>query len=198
MCSSDLNIYGIALEGGESGYGTVFKISPSGDFSTLHNFSKVDYGRGAGANADGAYPYANLQIAGDGTLFGAAQAGGVNGTGTLFKINNDLFSVVYTFQALDGSGNNADGWSPRAILLAKNGTIYGVSLYGGAYGKGTLFSVTPRGQEKTLHHLRPAEGDGEGGQSLIRGTDGKLYGTTNFGGANGYGTIFVLSGINLG
>ncbi len=193
------NIYGVALEGGEYGYGTVFKLSPEGTLTTLHAFTTLDYSKGSGANAEGAYPFATLQLAEDGSLIGAGQAGGVNGTGTLFKITSyDAFQVLYTFQALDGNGNNMDGWSPRSILLAKSGTIYGITLYGGAYGDGAIFSVTSKGVGKNLHSLHKGAGEGAGGQSLIKGTDGNLYGTTNFGGPNNMGTVFMLSGINLG
>jgi uncharacterized repeat protein (TIGR03803 family) len=74
------HLYGTTHEGGPSGYGTVFELSPkSGGGWTervLHSFS----GR------DGAYPIAGLVSDNKGRLYGATAYGGKNNSGVLFVV----------------------------------------------------------------------------------------------------------------
>jgi uncharacterized repeat protein (TIGR03803 family) len=79
--ASDGNFYGATTWGGASGYGTIFKITPSGTLTTLHSF---DY-------TDGAYPQAGLVQANDGNFFGTTSHGGASsncdgGCGTVFRL----------------------------------------------------------------------------------------------------------------
>jgi len=75
------NLYGTTLHGGAYGYGTVFKLDPSGNLTTLHSFT---------GGPDGASPYAGVLVDAKGNVFGAASAGGSatapGGYGTLFII----------------------------------------------------------------------------------------------------------------
>ena len=64
------------LGGGET-YGTVFKITPAGKLTTLHDF------RGA----DGVFPYAALIQATDGNFYGTTSVGGVHYYGTIFRLS---------------------------------------------------------------------------------------------------------------
>jgi len=81
---TDGNFYGTVLEGGTFNHGTVFKITPSGTLTTLHNFSFTD----------GILPSGLVQ-ASDGNFYGTTPEGGTNsclsggtnyGCGTLYKI----------------------------------------------------------------------------------------------------------------
>jgi uncharacterized repeat protein (TIGR03803 family) len=74
-------------------------------------------------------------------------------------------------------------------LIDVNGTLYGTTFYGGAYGGGTIFSITTTGNESVLY------GFGSGFDGAIPladflDADGKLYGTTYEGGANGHGIVY--------
>jgi uncharacterized repeat protein (TIGR03803 family) len=75
---SDGNFYGSTLQGGASGYGIVFELSPSGTETVLHTF--------AGGSGDGANPEANLVQGSDGNLYGSTAAGGTGGHGTFFRV----------------------------------------------------------------------------------------------------------------
>jgi len=91
---SDGNFYGTTFYGGtssncSSGCGTVFRISPSGTYTSLYSF-----GRSAG---DGATPYAGLVQGSDGNFYGTANFGGTStncsmGCGTVFKLTVPLSS----------------------------------------------------------------------------------------------------------
>ena len=71
------NLYGVTEYGGALGVGTVFKLTPSGSYSTLYSFT--------GGTSDASLP-AWVILASDGNLYGTAFLGGTNGTGAVFKI----------------------------------------------------------------------------------------------------------------
>src|SRR5204863_283474 len=82
---SGSTLYGTASGGGTFGHGTIFKINTDGTgFTNLHIFTPTP----GWVNSDGAYPYAELTLAGN-TLYGTASQGGNNGNGTVFKLNTD-------------------------------------------------------------------------------------------------------------
>jgi uncharacterized repeat protein (TIGR03803 family) len=183
------NLYGTTEMGGSYDYyGTVFKITPSGTVTTLYSFEN---------GTDGANPYAGVVQATDGNLFGTTESGGANGAGTVFKITpSGTFTMLYTFCSKSGC---KDGGSPRAGLVqATDGNLYGTTVGGNVYnGDGTVFKITASGKLTTLHSF-----DGTDGASpyagLVQATDGNLYGTTDFGGANcvsdgGCGTVFKIT-----
>jgi uncharacterized repeat protein (TIGR03803 family) len=177
---SDGSLYGTTNFGGSNTVGTVFRIAPSGGFSVLHVFG------GAG---DGQKPKSEPVVAADGSLVGVTTLGGANGNGTVYRISPaGAYSVLYSFRG------GADGQGPVGRLVqAGDGNFYGTTYNGGANGSGTVFRITPAGVETVLHSFG---GTGDGAlpyAGLIVGLDGKLYGTTNGGGANAKGTVFSMA-----
>jgi uncharacterized repeat protein (TIGR03803 family) len=187
--ATDGNLYGTTYSGGTStncsgsGCGTVFRITPNGSLTTLHSFTL----------ADGAFPYAGLIEAVDGDFYGTTYSGGAYGQGSVFKISQTgAFKTLHSFCAL---GNCADGQGPTAGLTqAINGSFYGMTVFGGASGDGTVFEITPQGKLSTLHSFDGSDSSGPTA-GLIQGTDGNLYGTTfaAYVTGDGYGTIFEIS-----
>ena len=99
---------------------------------------------------DGEYPY-GLLVYMNGQLYGAAVAGGDGGCncGTVFSVNpkTGTETTVYSFCSQAACG---DGAVPLGGLLNVNGTLYGVTEYGGTgtcttqYGGcGAVFAITP-------------------------------------------------------
>jgi uncharacterized repeat protein (TIGR03803 family) len=90
-----------------------------------------------------------------------------------------------------------DGYFVQAGLTkATNGKFYGTTYGGGANGDGTVFSITAGGTLTTLYSFcaQPDCTDGADPEAgLVNGTNGKFYGTTYGGGANGYGTVFSIT-----
>jgi uncharacterized repeat protein (TIGR03803 family) len=118
--------YGTVIAGGAKGDGTVFKITPGGTLTTLHNFD----------GTDGANPVATLVQASDGKFYGTTFNGGANGLGTIFAITAE--GTLTTLHHFDG----AEG-SPHAGLLEDtNGKFYGTTQLGGANSRGTVFSLS--------------------------------------------------------
>lgn len=118
--------------------------------------------------------------------------------GTVFSITlHGKETVVHSF------GYGTDGADPVASLIEVNGTFYGTTAFGGVsncdvYGKcGTVFSITPSGNESVLHRFGGAQDGGAPVAPLIE-VNGTLYGTTAYGGAyscsgGGCGTIFSVT-----
>ena len=76
----DGNLYGTTLTGGAKGYGTVFKVTPSGAFTTLHSLCSQS------GCPDGEFPQTGLVQATNGNLYGTTIVGGAHDSGTIFEI----------------------------------------------------------------------------------------------------------------
>jgi uncharacterized repeat protein (TIGR03803 family) len=181
--ASDGMLYGTTSEGGDSDYGTIFRVDKAvTNFTVIKTFS----------GSDGAYPEARLLEASDHLLYGSASGGGTNDNGVLFRISKDGsgFELLQTF-----SGTN--GANPEANLFeASDGMLYGTTYSGGASNLGTVFRLNKDGSNFTvllsfISHLQ-TNGFGPLG-GLVEGTNGRLYGTTSAGLSNSFGTIFSLN-----
>jgi len=74
--------------------------------------------------------------------------------------------------------------------------LYGTAFYSGAHNYGVVFELSPTGKTWAEHVLYAFAGGSDGANptsGLIFDTAGNLFGTTDFGGANGVGTVFELS-----
>ncbi len=182
---SDGNLYGTTASQGANGYGTVFKISPAGNFVTLYDFCSLS------VCADGAGPLAGLIQASDGNFYGTTNTGGANVYGgTVFKIT-PAGALTTLFSFCDPPVNCSSGYHPEAGLVqGSDGNLYGVTYLGGANGGGTVYRITRTGILTVTYNF-PLGSQPSG--TLIQATDGNLYGTTAAGGTYGYGTVFKIS-----
>jgi uncharacterized repeat protein (TIGR03803 family) len=175
--------YGTTNGGGIYNSGTIFKIAANGTgFTVLKHLN---------LSTDGGYPEDNLLEGSDGFLYGVAKSGGVTNNGTIFKIapNGTGFSILKSFRA------TTDGDLPSGGLINGNdGFLYGVTIRGGANFNGTIFKIAPNGTSFTvLKSFNMATDGGHSDGSLLKGSDGFLYGMTSTGGANSDGTIFKIA-----
>jgi len=104
-------------------------------------------------------------------------------------------NTLYSFSGVDVSNANSDGACPAAgLVLGVDGNIYGTTGYGGVYGHGAVFKITPSGAMTTLYAFGAQSGDGAYPMAcLIQARDGNFYGSTEVGGANGAGSIFMIT-----
>ena len=183
--ATDGNFYGTTPEGGANypGFGTVFKVTPSGTLTVLHSFD----------GADGEKSFAALVQGTDGNFYGTTSFGGGNANygGTVFKITpSGTLTTLHSFGSGDGSGASA------GLIQATDGNFYGTTSGFGVSNLGTVFKITPSGTLTTLHTF-----DGTDGilpySTLVEGKNGDLYGTTKYGASTacseGCGTVFSLS-----
>jgi uncharacterized repeat protein (TIGR03803 family) len=174
--ATDGYFYGAAERGGKHHNGTVFKITPAGDLTTLHSFDALD----------GANPFDALAQGADGSLYGTTDADGASGFGTIFTITPQ--GNLTTLHSFDDS----DGRSPGGLAPLYNGNLIGTTSGGGTPGYGTIFTITPQGTLTTLESFDNSDG-AYPGPGLTPPNGGYLYGTTSAGGTKGYGSVFKIT-----
>jgi len=183
---TDGNLYGVTAGGPAKGNGMIFKITPSGTFTTLHG---------------GGGEYVGTLVQGtDGNFYGIVLQGGTFNHGTVFKITpSGTLTTLHNFCSQSGC---PDGSLPSGGLVqASDGNFYGTTALGGTFNHGTLFKITPSGTLTTLYNFFCSESDCTDGVGptgrLVQATDGDLYGTTGGGGntacGGGCGTVFKIT-----
>ena len=160
------------------------RLSPHRTAQLLYSFE---------GGRDGAKPYAGL-IALNGLLYGTTNVGGASDDGIVFEVDaSGKERVLYSFEG------GEDGAYPRAGLLVVDGTLYGTTSEGGdessnPYGNGTVFEVSPSGTERVLYSFKGGRDGAEPFAGLIA-MNGKLYGTTAYGGESQYGGSLGVKGL---
>jgi uncharacterized repeat protein (TIGR03803 family) len=201
------NLYGTTAYGGSSsgcpsapigpgGCGIVFQLQPpatkGGAWTekVLYNFTNWN---------DGANPQGILTIDSSGNLYGTTfNSGGFATEGTVFELSPRptgywRIRVVHVF-----TGNTNDGGRPTGgLIFDSSGNLYGTTCFGGAYGSGTVFELSPKSGggwgENILFGFGSSSADGScpnGGVAFD--SRGNLYGTAG-GGINNYGEVFELT-----
>jgi uncharacterized repeat protein (TIGR03803 family) len=177
LCSSG-KFYGLFSFGGANNVGTLFEYDPSTNaFST-----KLDLDRSSGLPG-----YGTPFFTADGKMHGTMITGGTNNTGVLFEYDPGTNSYV---NKLSFAGA-PDGRNPNnKLTLAANGKFYSITLQGGTGDYGTVYEFDP----VTLVFSKKADFTKSNGAypvgALANASNGKLYGTTQRGGANDQGVIF--------
>ena len=177
------NLYGTARNGGSSGVGTIFEISPGNVFTLLYTFA----GGSLGANPD-----ALIRDAA-GNLYGTTYAGGLNNTGTLFQLTPaGAFNILHHFSP--AAPADAEGAFPTSLVQGGDLNLYGTAAGGGEYGNGTIFEVSADGvSASALHSFATPSANPVA--PLLLGSDHNFYGTTSQGGAYSFGSVFQLSSL---
>lgn len=203
LIGQDGNLYGTTTTGGSGGSGTVFVVTTTGaGFTTLYNFSaytaaKVGASLTVYTNNDGAAPVAALIQDGAGNLWGTTEAGGSNGTGTVFKLTTaGALTTVHTFSAYTATASgtyvNTDGSGPiGALVIGSDGSVYGTTYQGGTHGYGSIFLINGNGFTTVWSFTGNADG-AQPTAGLVEGSDGNLYGTVGIGGLNTEGTVYSI------
>jgi uncharacterized repeat protein (TIGR03803 family) len=198
ILGSDGNLYGTTYAGGSdvgssSGSGTIFKITPDGELTTLHNFCPT-----AGC-ADGQAPH-GITLASDGNFYGATDVGGKFNQGTLFSISpTGTFKTLHTFCAQSNCTDGDDPQSPPTQGI--DGNFYGVAYAGGAHNGGLIYQITTAGTYKVLYNFCSYETSCPTGSNpmgaLVQDAAGNFFGTTAFGGdTRNDGVVFEFTSKN--
>jgi uncharacterized repeat protein (TIGR03803 family) len=203
MQAADGDFYGTTNSGGANicddyGCGTVFKITPSGQLTTLHNFCSERNCK------DGWSPCAGLVQGVDGSFYSTTyRSGDTGGAGSVFKITSEgKFTTLYRFSYRFSSSGYRHGVNVLGGLVqGADRNFYGTTSAGGSKANyaGTIFKITPSGKLTTLHSFAgyPTDG-GYPRAALVQASDKNFYGSTPAGGSNGdcsggCGTIFKIT-----
>jgi len=167
-------LYGNSSSGGTFYGGVVYSYNIStGVYTDLYNLPM------------GSDPINAPTFASNGVLYGTTVWGGT-GSGSVYSYDpaTGIFTDVHDF-------SGATGFNPYPSLYsAIDGKLYGMTTYGGTYGKGIIFSIDPADNTYTkLYDFDGTNGSRPKG-ALTQGFDGWLYGMTTMGGLNNEGVIF--------
>jgi uncharacterized repeat protein (TIGR03803 family) len=177
------NLYGTTNAGGQSGFGTIFTLTPGANGTwtekVLHSFM--------GGN-DGSTSFGKVILDSAGSICGTTNSAGQHDYGVVFKLTRGTAggwteSVLYAFPG--GSGGSAPMGN---LVFDTTGNLYGVATY-------VVYELTPTSSgpwtEKILHNFAGGSDGAMPDGGLILDTSGRLYGTTNTGGLH-RGTVFQL------
>ncbi len=147
-------------------------------------------------SGDGQNPYAGLIADSKGNLYGTTIEGGTSGVGTVYELLRPkhggvwIETILYSFSGVDGSQPYA------GLLMDRKGDLFGTTVFGGPANYGTVFELTPAHgtwSERVLYAFTGGADGANPAAALIFDSKADLYGTTENGGANGYGVVFELT-----
>jgi len=148
--ATDGNFYGTTANGGTAGFntpthGTIFKITSTGMFTSLHTFTFP-------SGFDGREPAAALIQAADGNFYGTTKTGGAGDYGTVFKMDAaGNVTTLHSFASTDG----ADPLG--ALIQTADGTFYGTTSEGDSTDFGTVFMMDVAVTVTTAHRFLIAD-----------------------------------------
>lgn len=170
-------LYGATFEGGNPGYGVIFKLQADGmGYEVLKNLD--DWW------IDGGYPQGVVLVGGT-NLCGALAEGGGNGYGALFSVSTDGSDYRRIYDCSGGDGN-----LPVGKLLLAEARLYGVTEGGGVAGGGTIFSLGTNGNDYRVSKDFTNALEGYQVASDLRLAGNTLFGATSYGGENDAGVLF--------
>lgn len=165
--------------------------SPAQTLTTVYDFCSQP----SGANCnDGFFPVTEVMQGTDGNFYGTTYGGGAYTEfgGTVFKVTpSGTLTTLHSFCSQpDCLGDGGEPWA--GLVQATDGNFYGTTLVGGGSNLpgagGTIFKVTPDGTFSTFYTFCPqiyqCPNGADPSGTLVQGTDGSLYGTTQAGGVN--------------
>ena len=172
------NLYGLTGLGGAYDLGSLYKLSRHGKLTLLHSF---------GSGSDGCHPYGSVIQDEAGNLYGTTYRCGVFGYGTIWKVSkNGKETILHNFV-----GGVLDGCGPDSgVARDSKGNLYGLATYCGANSYyGALYEWSAKGRLTLLHSFDYSDGYNPIGE-VLRTAKGELFGTTYWGGAYGFGTVW--------
>ncbi len=175
---SDGNFYGTCQSGNSTNRGVIYRLTPAGVVTDLHDFTDV---------TGDAFPEQPPIQASDGNFYGTTGTPELSHCGTVYQLTAaGAYKTLHTF-----SGNDC---TSSTLSQASDGNLYGTlrscSLAGSV---GCVYKISLTGAFKEIYGFTPATTGYLPCTGVIQGKDGKLYGATNEGGANGSGDIYKIT-----
>lgn len=140
---------------------------------TLHAFAPNEGTRAVGS----------LVFGPDGLLYGVHAMGGQRGLGTVYRLSpgDGAFGVLHHFDYA-----SEDAAEPECgLVVGQDGRLWGSSLFGGAFFRGTVYSIDTAGDVVVQAEFGAVDAGFNPMGSLVEGKAGRFYGTTG-------GTVYRL------
>ncbi|MBV9028146.1 MAG: hypothetical protein JO311_05975, partial [Candidatus Eremiobacteraeota bacterium] len=123
----------------------------------------------------------------NGTLYGTTLQGGAYSDGTIFAVTPaGAEAVLHTF-------NGGQDAFPGTTLAQVDGALHGTIAFGGTKDEGAVFTITTSGNFSHEYDFKGAPRDGARPVAGVIGVGDTLYGTTQNGGTNDFGTVFKIT-----
>ncbi|HEX3666415.1 MAG TPA: choice-of-anchor tandem repeat GloVer-containing protein [Rhizomicrobium sp.] len=181
----DGNFYGTTRGDDTNLYGTIFKVTPQGTYTTLHIFQGSEQNDGAYPSIGGTEEFnpIPLTLGSDGNFYGTTDQGGVSGgtsSGTVYQVTpSGAVTILYDFP---------EGYGTYTGVVELNGNFYGQTSLGGTSGQGTIYELTADGSYTTLHSFsKTADSAAFPDFPFTIGNDGNLYNAAPDFESGGYG-----------
>ena len=191
-------LYGTTYTGGDNNVGVVYRLQPPPTVcktslcfwtqTVLHSFT---------GSTDGAQPaFGALTFDAAGDIYGTTTVGGDHSnSGNVWELSRNngqwVFNVLYLFT------RQMDGGTPwSGVILDPVGNLYGTNLYGGEFGNGIVYQLSPSGNGwalTSLHDFMPASDGDQSFGNLLFHPSGNLLATDRYGGPGSAGLVFELS-----
>ncbi|HRG57687.1 MAG TPA: T9SS type A sorting domain-containing protein [Bacteroidia bacterium] len=184
-------LWGSCPLGGTNNHGLLYSIDTTGGaFIDTYSFDS-----NTGSEPTGLMSFGNAQLGLD-TLFGITHSGGDFGDGATFYYvpSNGNYTYFSFNDVVDANGNSTKSGIIQSSL---DNHFYGLVERGGTLDEGTFIKCSTIGLEKVFDFNGPGDDGGKPQSSLLYASNGKLYGTTEFGGIYNKG-IFFMTDLNTG
>lgn len=180
-------LYGTTGTGGAHGCGLVWKMNTTGLYQVLYSFKCAPDG----------YLGGSVIVDAQGNVYGGTYEGGdpqscpFFGCGIIFKVTPDgQETILHTFR-------NTEGAVPNELMFDANGLIWGTTSGGGAYDRGTIFTITTDGVYTDVYDFKGGVNGEVPYAGLVEDSDGNFYGTAGGGVVNciqsGCGMVFKFT-----
>ncbi len=179
--ASNGKLYGITREGGSKYGGVLFEYDPATGTYT----KKFDFGSFT-------YPAKELIASANGKLYGVTPYGLADHDGSYIYEYDIASNSISQKSTLSGVGTY-----PTSNIILTGGKIYGTVYSDYTYQASNFFEydiATNTVAKKATIEL--ANGGASNNKGIVLAANGKIYGTSDSGGANGVGAIFEFDIIN--
>jgi len=192
LLASDGYLYGTTRYGGDpncpSGCGTIYRITPAGAFTQLHQMSFLEGTTLQGGLIEGP----DRRLYGTATLGGQVECHGSTGAGCgtvyAFSRTDSSVKVIHKFNFADGR------WPYGRVVLASNGALFGTTSSGATGEAGTVYRVNTNGKAfRTIVEFANTDAGCQPKAGLIQADNGRLYGMTEDCGNYNAGAVYSVS-----
>jgi uncharacterized repeat protein (TIGR03803 family) len=177
-------VFGMNYAGGTFNRGVLFCYDTlSGNYHRIHDFDGIN---------SGSAPYGSLLLH-NGIIYGTTGVGGTMNAGTVFSVD----PVTLTFTKLADIDTSIGSSLNGGLIAGPNGKLFGLAQYGGANDLGSIYQFDPATNLiSSVYNFDGTNGSNPTGDLLLA-TDGLIYGTAEYGGANSKGTLFSMDTTSL-